>query len=249
MTPKPQVTQKIVYSLTSQWTHFIHIYNKDRCLNAVKVGASEPLSYFILFFFPFHDFSHPVLCCTWLHSVTHTLVRTPLDDGSASRRDTYLTTQQSQESDNRAPGGIRTRNPSKRAPQTVAFDRASIRINIVAPAKESSWMLQLVGHVSELPLLSQDQNWICFVLMLVRSVGAWLPAQTARALSVNRPFVLQRRELLPCLHDTLIWVPCFIDGGHKPCLRMEPLMGGRWWFYEGLFIIQHLYWSSPHYLR
>jgi hypothetical protein len=58
-------------------------------------------------------------CCTWSHSVahthTHTLCRTPLDEGSACRRDFYLATQKhSRETDRHAPDGIPTRNPSKR---------------------------------------------------------------------------------------------------------------------------------------
>ena len=42
--------------------------------------------------------------------------RTPLDEWSARRRDLYLTnTQHSQQTNIHAPGGIRTRNPSKRS--------------------------------------------------------------------------------------------------------------------------------------
>jgi hypothetical protein len=46
--------------------------------------------------------------------VTHTLGRTRLDERSARHRDLCLATQYSQESAIRAPGGIRTRNPSRR---------------------------------------------------------------------------------------------------------------------------------------
>jgi hypothetical protein len=52
------------------------------------------------------------------HSFRHiTLGRTPLDEWSARRRDLYLTTHNthSQETDIHTPGGIRTRNPNKRA--------------------------------------------------------------------------------------------------------------------------------------
>jgi hypothetical protein len=49
-------------------------------------------------------------------SDTYTLGRTPLDEGSAFRRDLYLhITQNSQESDIHDPGGIRTRNPKSRS--------------------------------------------------------------------------------------------------------------------------------------
>jgi len=42
---------------------------------------------------------------------THTLSRIPLDERSARRRDSYLTTHKTQETDSHVPGGIRTRNP------------------------------------------------------------------------------------------------------------------------------------------
>jgi len=48
-------------------------------------------------------------------SDTHTLGRAPLDERSVRRRDLYLTKQCSQQTDIHAHGGIRTRNPSKRA--------------------------------------------------------------------------------------------------------------------------------------
>ena len=51
------------------------------------------------------------------HSVTHTtLGRIPLDEWSALRRDLYLTTHNTRKRQtSMPPGGIRTRNPSKRA--------------------------------------------------------------------------------------------------------------------------------------
>ena len=50
------------------------------------------------------------------HPVRHTtLGRTPLDEWPARRRDLYLPTQHSQETDIQAAGGIRTHNPSKPA--------------------------------------------------------------------------------------------------------------------------------------
>jgi hypothetical protein len=51
----------------------------------------------------------PGVGCTWSHSVTQT---TPLDEGSALRRDTYPTTHKIYF---HAPVGIRTRTPSKQA--------------------------------------------------------------------------------------------------------------------------------------
>ena len=61
--------------------------------------------------------------------MTHTTVgRTPVDEWSARRRDLYLTTQQPQETDIHSPGGIRTRNASKRGLQAHALDRAATGI-------------------------------------------------------------------------------------------------------------------------
>jgi len=49
------------------------------------------------------------------HTHTHTLGRTPLDEWSAHAQTSYLTTHNPhKETDIHAPGGIRTRNPSKR---------------------------------------------------------------------------------------------------------------------------------------
>jgi hypothetical protein len=49
------------------------------------------------------------------HTQAHTTVgRTPLDEGSARRRDLYVTTQTLYKTNIHAPGGIRTHDPSKR---------------------------------------------------------------------------------------------------------------------------------------
>jgi hypothetical protein len=50
------------------------------------------------------------------HAQAHTTVgRTPLDEGSARRRDLYLTTQTLYKTNIHAPGGLRTHDPSKRS--------------------------------------------------------------------------------------------------------------------------------------
>jgi hypothetical protein len=55
-----------------------------------------------------------VFVISFVHTQAHATVgRTPLDEGSARRRDLYLTTQHSQEKNIHAPGGIRTHDPSK----------------------------------------------------------------------------------------------------------------------------------------
>ena len=70
--------------------------------------------------------------CIWSHSMTHThtrtLGRTPLDEGSAGRRNLYLTTHNiRQGTDFHASVRIRTRNPSKRAASDPPF-KADSRI-------------------------------------------------------------------------------------------------------------------------
>ena len=58
-------------------------------------------------------------CCTWSHSMTHTHTHTRCASSrrmvSPSQRPLPDNTQHSQQTDIHVPGGIRTRNPSKRA--------------------------------------------------------------------------------------------------------------------------------------
>jgi hypothetical protein len=69
---------------------------------------------------------------TQRHTHIHTFGRTRLDEGPARRRGLYLHyTQHSQETNIHSPGGIRTRDPSKRAPadlrlRSVPFQRLKI---------------------------------------------------------------------------------------------------------------------------
>ena len=59
--------------------------------------------------------SRPPHCRDFTITLRHTtLGRTPLDEWSVRRRDLYLTTHNTHKTDIHAPGGIRTRNPSKR---------------------------------------------------------------------------------------------------------------------------------------
>jgi hypothetical protein len=56
------------------------------------------------------------------HTQTHTTIgRTPLDEGSARRRDLYLTTQTLYKTKIHAFGGIRTHDPSKRSAADLRF--------------------------------------------------------------------------------------------------------------------------------
>jgi len=53
--------------------------------------------------------------CTWTHTVTHKLVRSSLEEGSARRRDRYLITHNTHNRHIHATGEIRTHKPSKGA--------------------------------------------------------------------------------------------------------------------------------------
>jgi hypothetical protein len=56
------------------------------------------------------------------HTQAHTTVgRTPLDEGSARRRDLYLTTQTLTRNKHPYPGGIRTDDPSKRSAANLSL--------------------------------------------------------------------------------------------------------------------------------
>jgi hypothetical protein len=73
-------------------------------------------SSFTGFYKPLAGFSLLILEVSRSHIMHNTVGRTPLDEWSARRKDLYLTyTQHSQQTNIHAPGGIRTRNPSRRA--------------------------------------------------------------------------------------------------------------------------------------
>jgi hypothetical protein len=67
---------------------------------------------------------------TWSHSDTHTRVgRTPLDEGSARRRDLYLTTQTLyKRQTSMPPVGFEPTIPASARPHTYALDRAATGI-------------------------------------------------------------------------------------------------------------------------
>jgi hypothetical protein len=65
------------------------------------------------------------------HTQTHTTFgRTPLDEGSARRRDLYLTTQTLQETNIHAPVGFEPTIPASGRPQTYALEYAATRIGL-----------------------------------------------------------------------------------------------------------------------
>jgi hypothetical protein len=67
----------------------------------------------------------------WGFEITHrhtALSRTPLDDGSALRRELYLTTHNIQKIDIHAPSGFEPAIPASKRPYTYALDRATTLI-------------------------------------------------------------------------------------------------------------------------
>jgi hypothetical protein len=63
---------------------------------------------------------------------THTTVgRTPLDKGSAHRRDFYLTTQKLYKTNIHAPVGFEPTIPASARPQTYALDCAATGLNLL----------------------------------------------------------------------------------------------------------------------
>jgi hypothetical protein len=74
-----------------------------------------------LFYLPVHSRCRGCLY-SLDHTQTHTTVgSTPLDEGSARRRDLYLTTQTLYETNIHAPCGIRTHDPNKRWTADLGF--------------------------------------------------------------------------------------------------------------------------------
>jgi hypothetical protein len=66
-----------------------------------------------------------------IHIRNTTLCRTPLDEGSARRRDLYLTTQNIHKREtSMPPAGFEPTNPASERPQTHALDRTVTGIGI-----------------------------------------------------------------------------------------------------------------------
>jgi hypothetical protein len=70
-----------------------------------------------------------VLVISFDHTQEHTTAgRTPLDEGSARRRDLYLTTQTLYKKTSVLPVGFESRIPASARPQAYALDRAATGI-------------------------------------------------------------------------------------------------------------------------
>ena len=68
-------------------------------------------------------------CCPWSHSVTYTLGRTPLDEGSASRKDVWLATNNiHKRGTSMSPARFKPAIPGSEWPQTHALDSVATGI-------------------------------------------------------------------------------------------------------------------------
>jgi len=92
---------------------------------------------------------------TWSHSLTQTqthidtLGRTPLGEGSARRRDIYLTTFNThQETDIHAPGRIRTRKPRKRTAAYLCLNGGASGIAITNFKKHKLSIIHLKSNTN-----------------------------------------------------------------------------------------------------
>ena len=71
-------------------------------------------------------------CYNWSHSITHALSINPLDQGSACWKRLYLNkTHNLQEKNIHAPGGIQTRNPSKRVTAEIRLSLITIKFGLL----------------------------------------------------------------------------------------------------------------------
>jgi len=118
-------------NVSFSWSHLIHSYRKCR----------EVLFFYLTTFYD-----------------THTLGRTPLDDGSARRRPLFDNTQHSQETDIHAPNLLITRNPSKRD----ASERAATGIENNRNTKICMWNVGEMRHSSHWYLPSPVNNMEVF---------------------------------------------------------------------------------------
>ena len=105
--------------------------DKQRIGKDVQGCQSNDIWNFI--FISYSDFLHPIIvsvkcyCCVWSHSGPHTVCRTPLDEGSARRRDLYLTTHNIHKRQTSTPSaGFETAIPASEWPQTHALDNWNV---------------------------------------------------------------------------------------------------------------------------
>jgi hypothetical protein len=110
------------------------------------------MSFFLLFSLSLDPFLNRCSVTLLFHLITLnytlSLGRAPLDEGSARRRDPYLTSNiHNRQTDIHAPGGIRTRNPNKRAAADTPLNSAATDIdakNVGWVERISEWRTELV---------------------------------------------------------------------------------------------------------
>jgi hypothetical protein len=132
--PDAHCKHEVHWSFNKRHIRALHTYFTDSPLNIVtfewhfsfkttvmqatnlKISENKTAAYMKIILWPDSPTGHgPPHYRGFMITIRHnTLGWTPLDEWSACRRDLYLTTHHFEEEDVHAPGGIRTRNPSKR---------------------------------------------------------------------------------------------------------------------------------------
>jgi hypothetical protein len=120
-----------------------------------------------------------VYCCTRSHSVhmhthsdtrTHTIGRTPLDEGSARRRDLHLTTHNTDKTETSIPPkGFEPAIPASEQPQTHASNRSATEIGKTHPfLRQKRDLLACYNNLTLLIL-------VCFVLYTINILSTYIP--------------------------------------------------------------------------
>ena len=116
-------------------------------------------------------------CCTLSHSKTDTSIRTPLDEGSARRRDLYLTTHNTNNRQTSVPpAGFEPAITASERPQTQALYRAATGIGTLNPTSyKPSIILQIQSVNANLPpcpiKLSSNQFHVLYTCKITTATG------------------------------------------------------------------------------
>jgi len=105
---------------------------------------------------------------------THTLGRTPLDEGSARRRDLYLTTHNTQKREtSMTPAGFEPAIPANKRSQTQALDRAATVIGRLVLTVHQQGEASSMCSITRIPPLPYTQT-SKFLALLYVSLGLTL---------------------------------------------------------------------------
>ena len=133
-------------------TTYVFIRQNNRMNKVKNINTLTLLSVLVDLFLPL-NVREAGSCCTWLHSITQTSGRNPLDEGSARRRDLYLTTHNTHNRQTSMPSaGFVPEIAASEHPQTHALDRAATGIGILNPTSyKNSIIVQTLSVDASLP--------------------------------------------------------------------------------------------------